>query len=144
MRPSFQLLVLVSVSRIGVAPFARVSAIIFRRYQPNEYTVSCLPVITLSISSDSSPMPGIVPRARSGRVEPGGSWLTAPGVVVAELDDHEIAGAHVGEHPVPVTFGDERAAAAAAARHVHDAQFRFVEERLQNGAPALLVLGIGL
>ncbi len=63
---------------MGVAPFARVSAIIFRRYQPNEYTVSCLPVITLSISSDSLPIPGIVPRARRGRVEPGGSWFSAP------------------------------------------------------------------
>ena len=62
---------------------------------------------------------------------------------MSELDDHEIAGTHVGEHPVPVTFGDERAAAASATRHVDHAQLRFVEQRLQNGAPALLVLGIG-
>jgi hypothetical protein len=63
---------------------------------------------------------------------------------VAELDDHEIAGAHVGEHPVPVTLGDERAAAATAAGNVHDLELRFVEQRLQNRAPALLVLGFGL
>jgi hypothetical protein len=66
------------------------------------------------------------------------------GVVVTELDDHEIPGAHFGEHAFPVPFGDEGAAAASPARRVHDPQPPFIEERLQHRTPALLVLGIGL
>ena len=107
------------------------------------YTVSCLPVITLSISS------GLVADSRNraaraqGPRRAGRLLVHRARIVVSELDDHEIAGAHVGEHPVPVTLGDEGAAAAPAARHVHHAQLRFVEQRLQDRAPALLVLGIG-
>ena len=54
-----------SESTIGVAPFAFVSAIIFRTYQPNECTTSRFFVSRLSITTESSPSPGSEPRARS-------------------------------------------------------------------------------
>jgi hypothetical protein len=73
--------------------------------------------------------------ARTGRF-----LVERAGIVVAELDDHEVAGLHVRQHLFPMSFRDEGAAAAAAARGVDHPQLRGIEERLQYRAPALLVL----
>src|SRR5829696_1448938 len=87
--PSFQRLRTVSESTIGVAPFAFVSAIILRRYQPNECTTSCRFVIRLSIATESSPIPGSEPRARSvSLIAPPSLWpnsisTTSPGFTSA-------------------------------------------------------------
>ena len=83
-------------------------------------------------------MPGIVPRARSGSRGARRLLVQRAGVVVTELDDHEIAGVDLGQHLVPVTLGDERAAAAAAARRVHDARRRAGRKSLAP-RPSLLV-----
>src|SRR5215218_5483891 len=63
--PSFHRLRTVSESTIGVAPFAFVSAIIVRMYQPKLWTTSCFFVSRLSIDTESGPSPGKEPRARS-------------------------------------------------------------------------------
>src|SRR5581483_4979191 len=64
-------------------------------------------------------------------------------VVVAHLDEDEVAGLRGGEDPVPPPLGDERPAAAAADRVVLDLDLRRVEERGDRVAPALLPPGAG-
>jgi hypothetical protein len=68
-----------------------------RMYQPNVCTTSCRFVIRLSIATESSPSPGIDPRARSVS-------LIGAAVVVAELDQHDVAGPHVGDEPAPTAL----------------------------------------
>ena len=114
---------------MGVAPFAFVSATILRRYQPKVWTTSCCLV------SEVVDLPGLVaePGERAARQA---LVVDRAAVVVAELDQDEVAGLHAFEQAVPEPLGDERPAAPPAAGEVDDLELRRVEERLEVLAPA--------
>lgn len=59
-------------------------------------------------------------------------------VVVAELDEHDVARLHIGNEPVPHAFGDEGAAAPSSARAVDDVHLRRVEVPCEGHPPSLL------
>ena len=68
-----------------------------------------------------------------------GRVVDGTAIVMAELNQHDVATFDVGQQLVPQTLGDERAAAAAAARAIDDVDLHRVEVISKGHRPALLV-----
>src|SRR5262249_48998486 len=73
-----------------------------------------------------------------------GTVVERAAVVVAHLDQDEVAGLGLSQNAVPPAFGLKRPAAAAADRVVLDLDPRRVEKPGDRVAPTLLAAGAGL
>jgi hypothetical protein len=129
-------------------------------YQPKVWTVSVVPARALGTSRVSSPMPGREPRPLGPRTgAPGGGGgrsgaglqaLVGDGdgagkveaaVVVAELDEDDVAGLDEFEGGGPVALGDVGVAGEAADGAVDDVDLGGVEEVGDGRAPAPETVG---
>ena len=59
-------------------------------------------------------------------------------IVMTKLNQHDVAGLHVGEQLIPQSFRDKRAAAAAPARAIDHVDFRAVKVIGERHRPTLL------
>jgi len=104
--PSFQILRGIREHTMGVAPFARASAMNLFKYQPKLWTTSCCLVSWLSISCVSSPVPLREARARKlSLTAPSSLWPNC--IITSRL-------ASASEDSVPVALAQIGAAAEPA------------------------------
>src|SRR5262249_14455653 len=84
--------------------------------------------------------------SKTGKRAAGAVFIGRAAVVVAELNEHEIAALEVTEHGVPEAFGLEGPAAASRAGTIDDVSFCGVEVIGEGRAPAeaLAVAGRGI